>query len=90
VGWFVVLTLMVSIFLAFLKKKDPFGRRNTLDSRIAYALLMADGIIANYELRNWLVIVIGVLSMVTFLAISIFYERKHPPETFPIHAYQKG
>jgi uncharacterized membrane protein len=77
VGWFVVLTLMIIIYFATLRKKDPLGRRNTLDSRVAYALLMVDGIIANYELQNGLVILIGALSMSAFLTISIFYERKY-------------
>jgi uncharacterized membrane protein len=77
VGWFVLLCLMVSIYLLLIRKKDYSGRRNTFDSRIAYALLMIDGIIANSELHNLLVVFIGTASMIAFLALSVFYERKY-------------
>jgi uncharacterized membrane protein len=77
VGWFVLLTLMVSIYLLIIRKKDYLGRRNTFDSRIAYALLMVDGIIANSELHNLLVALIGTASMIAFLTLSVFYERKY-------------
>ena len=78
VGWFVLVVLMISVFLFLVPKGSSLIlRRNTFDSRLVYVLLMIDGIVANSTLHNWLVIVIGVSSMMVFLTISLYYERKH-------------
>ena len=82
VGWFVLVTLMLSVFLLVVPKgKGLISRKNTFDSRLVYLLLMIDGIVANSTLGNWLVIVIGVASMTLFLAISFYYEKKHSMPT---------
>jgi uncharacterized membrane protein len=52
------------------------GRRNTLDSRIAYVLLLLDGVVANLSLHHILVVVLGASAMLLFLAITYSLERK--------------
>ncbi|MCL5066859.1 MAG: carotenoid biosynthesis protein [Thaumarchaeota archaeon] len=78
VGWFVLVVIMLSVFLLVVPQgKELISRKNTFDSRLVYILLMIDGIVANSTLGNWVVIVIGVASMTSFLAISFYYEKKH-------------
>jgi uncharacterized membrane protein len=73
VGWFAVSFLMLFlIFGAFHLRKEhfPIKRENSIDSRIAYVLLMIDGAVANATLGNYFAIVIGLLSMGGFFLIS--------------------
>ncbi len=78
VGWFLLVTLMLSIYLVFSNSRTKMGQRNNLlDSRLAYLLLLIDGTIANWTLGNYLVIVLGVSAMAVFLAIS-YYARPEP------------
>lgn len=78
IGWFVLVGLMLIVFLGIAPNRAKIVfRRNTFDSRIAYSLLMIDGIVANWELNHILVIGIGVTCMVVFLVISVFFERKY-------------
>jgi uncharacterized membrane protein len=78
VGWFVVATGMLGIFVPlslkyFDGKKGPaklISHLNTMDSRIAYALLMIDGSVANEKLGHTLVVVIGVIAMLSFLLVT--------------------
>ena len=79
VGWFVLVALMVYV-CTYAIFKGSYGkmisRKNILDSKIAYALLMVDGVVANYSLGNLLAIGIGSLAMLTFLMVTYLYSRK--------------
>lgn len=75
VGWFVLVTLMLAIYLrSSNSNKNLIQRENTLDSRLAYILLLVDGTIANWALGNYLVIALGIFAMLSFIAIS-YYAR---------------
>ena len=79
VGWFVLVALMVylcsQVILRGTSGKITY-RKNTLDSEIAYALLVLDGVVANYSLHNYLVIGIGLVAMVAFLIVSHAAAKK--------------
>ncbi|MGI0078143.1 MAG: carotenoid biosynthesis protein [Nitrososphaerales archaeon] len=70
VGWFVVALLMILSFVFVTRKKKVILRRNVLDSRIAYILLLIDGTVANGDLGHYLVIGVGVVAMLAFLVAS--------------------
>jgi uncharacterized membrane protein len=76
VGWFVLVALMLSVYLFVTKSgRSSLGQRqNSLDSQLAYFFLLIDGTIANWALGNYFVIVLGMVSMGAFLAIS-YYAR---------------
>jgi uncharacterized membrane protein len=83
VGWFAVSFLMLAlVFLAFKtgKKQQVIKRRNVIDSRIVYILLMIDGAVANASLGNYLAIVFGVISMTAFFVASIALSSKDASE----------
>lgn len=75
VGWSVVSFVMLAFFIFFsvkyvnirTKSFSLIQRPNTIDSQITYALLMIDGAIANEILGHSLVVVIGLITMSSFL-----------------------
>ncbi len=76
VGWFVLVTLMLSIYFSLSKSKIGLTqRKNVFDSQLAYFLLIVDGTIANWTLGNYFVIIFGVSAMLLFLAIFITVEK---------------
>jgi putative membrane protein len=78
VGWFVLVTLMLSIYLFISKSGQGLGQRqNLLDSRLAYIFLLVDGIVANDALQNYNVIALGTCAMIAFMVIS-YYARVKP------------
>ncbi|MGH2638072.1 MAG: carotenoid biosynthesis protein, partial [Rhabdochlamydiaceae bacterium] len=82
VGWFILVTLMVSIYLV-VSSKNKYEiklRHNTSDSQLAYFFLIVDGTIANWTLGNVSIIAIGLSAMFAFLAISFFYSKKNRPK----------
>lgn len=73
VGWFLLVTLMLLVYMLISNSKSGLVlRKNTLDSQLAYLFLLIDGTIANYELGNYSIITLGVFAMLLFLAISIY------------------
>ena len=76
IGWFVLVTLMVSVCLLVIPSSDSsirfnlMKRRNNPDSMIAYILLLIDGTVANISLGNFAVIGLGLFSMILFLVMS--------------------
>ncbi|MFI5420247.1 MAG: carotenoid biosynthesis protein [Nitrososphaerales archaeon] len=73
VGWFVLVALMVYVCSKIILTRSSgkiIYRKNTIDSEIAYALLVLDGVVANYSLGNYLVIGIGLVAMLAFLVVS--------------------
>ncbi len=73
VGWFLLVTLMLVVYMMISNSKNGRAlRKNTLDSQLAYLFLVVDGTIANYELGNYSIITLGVFAMLLFLAISIY------------------
>ena len=73
IGWFVLVTLMVYICSKLIissRLGQSIHRKNAQDSRIAYFLLLLDGVVANYSLGNYLIIGIGLAAMLAFLAVS--------------------
>src|SRR5579872_6887959 len=73
IGWFVLVTLMVYIcsrLIVISRVGQSIYRKNAQDSRIAYFLLLLDGLVANYSLGNYLIIGIGLAAMLAFLAVS--------------------
>jgi len=82
VGWFTLVTLMIFGYLIAAKRlirhdegNPLMGRRNTIDSVVAYLLLLVDGVMANYALGNIAVIVVGAISMFAFSAICLLRSR---------------
>lgn len=73
VGWFVLVAIMVIICIYAIPSsgRSLVSRKNTLDSIIAYAMLMIDGIVANYTLGNLDVIALGTIAMLSFVALSV-------------------
>jgi uncharacterized membrane protein len=85
VGWFVLVTLMLSVYLIVTSLGTSIGQRqNPFDSRLAYLLLLVDGTVANWALGNYLMIVLGASSMAAFLAIS-YYARITPRSIEVMH-----
>ena len=77
VGWFVLITIIVSVFFAMSHgDRTILTRRNTLDSRLSYVFLLIDGTIANWQLNHFAAIVIGVAMMLCFLIVSYYLESK--------------
>lgn len=77
VGWFLLVTLMLFVYMRVSNSKESLGlRRNTLDSQLAYVFLVIDGTVANYELGNYYIISLGIFAMLVFLAISIYGAHK--------------
>ncbi|MDA4130063.1 MAG: carotenoid biosynthesis protein [Thaumarchaeota archaeon] len=78
-GWFVLVSLMVYISCKVLFRKSSgmiIYRRNALDSKIAYSLLILDGVVANYSLENFLAIGIGLVTMISFLTLAYWRSTK--------------
>ena len=74
-GWFVLVFVVISLYLGFMKGSTMIPRRkNTYDSYAAYVMLLIDGVIANWQLGHYLVIGIGSLAMVVFLVSSFVYS----------------
>lgn len=77
VGWFALVALMVSVCLYLIPPFNPsvrhvlMKRNNTQDSVIVYILLLLDGVVANFSLRNFAVIGLGLVGMISFLVLSI-------------------
>lgn len=75
VGWFVLITIIVSVFFAMTSAdRSVLLRRNTIDSRLSYVFLLIDGTIANWQLGHFVAIVIGVIAMISFLTASYYLE----------------
>ncbi|MCL5068993.1 MAG: carotenoid biosynthesis protein, partial [Thaumarchaeota archaeon] len=73
VGWFLVVTLMLLIYLILSKRRNELAeRQNLFDSQLGYFFLLIDGLVANWSLGNYDVIVVGVFAMLAFLAISYY------------------
>jgi uncharacterized membrane protein len=90
VGWFVVALLMLWVFVLLLKYsgKGPIRfvkRENSWDSRIAYMLLLIDAAVANMELGQDYVVVLGVIAMSVFLILTYGSTRtsKEDPRRQP-------
>lgn len=80
VGWFVLVTLMLSAYFAVVsrrsaKRQTLLIRHNTFDSQVAYILLIIDGTVANWSLGHFFVIAIGVPAMLAFLFVSYYAKR---------------
>lgn len=77
IGWFVLVTFMILACLTVIlpAKGKPkhvlMEKNNNLDSVMAYALLMVDGVIANFSLKNYAVIGLGLVAMIGFLLIAL-------------------
>jgi uncharacterized membrane protein len=77
VGWFVLVALMIAVCLWVIPPSKNSARTsltsksNSRDSVIAYALLLVDGVVANYSLRNYAVIGLGLLAMIAFLILAL-------------------
>lgn len=77
VGWFVLVTLMVSVCLFVIPSSGSsvryvlMKRNNYRDSIIAYILLLLDGTVANFSLGNFAVIGLGLFAMILFLVLSV-------------------
>jgi uncharacterized membrane protein len=85
-GWFVVIFAMLAVFLGVsiytssMRKggnsmKKVIKRRNTLDSRISYLLLMTDAAVANEVLGHYFVVVIGIVAMSLFVVLSYMLKQ---------------
>ena len=70
IGWFCLAFLMIVAFLFVTRKKKVILRRNVIDSRIAYSLLLIDATVANGSLEHYFVIALGVAAMLAFLVAS--------------------
>jgi len=69
---YVLVTVMVYISSKVLFRQSTRKMiycRNSLDSQIAYSLLVLDGVVANYSLGNFLAIGIGLVTMLSFLGL---------------------
>lgn len=81
IGWFLLVTLMLMTYLLLSKSKTSLSlRKNTLDSQLAYLFLLLDGTIANWELGNYTIIVLGSLTMLSFVAISYYTGIQEPSQ----------
>lgn len=77
IGWFLLITLIISVFFVISRSsRAMFSRRNTWDSRLAYLFLLIDGTIANWQLRHFIAIIIGVTAMLSFLILSYYSSSK--------------
>ncbi len=82
IGWFVVVSLMIFVCLSAILSLDGgslqglLSRNNNRDSVIAYTLLMVDGIVANFSLRNFAVIGLGIFAMIAFLVLAEYRPPK--------------
>jgi uncharacterized membrane protein len=81
VGWFVLVTLMIYVCVSVLdltakSKSSLITKKNNFDSVIAYILLLVDGVVANFTLKNYAVIGLGLFAMIAFLVLAEYRPPK--------------